>query len=101
MLWARVRARHQFYGKCGDSRRGDLLERLYRAKRAQEADQRLSRFVQRHVIFAVDVIGTIAQHLQNGIGTAEHGGAVGNNLCALVHIGRIGIAGLFARAQSL
>jgi hypothetical protein len=54
---------------------------------------------QRKVSFAGHVIGAVAKHLDNNVSGAEHGGTIGDNLCALLYINRIGITGRFASTR--
>jgi len=70
MLWARSCA-HQFHGKRGDATARDFLHNVFRAERAQKADQDLVAAIERYVLLAGDVVGTVAENLHNNIAAAN------------------------------
>ncbi len=76
----------------------DLLDHVRRTERTQKSNQDLIAAIERNVLLAGYVVGTVAKNLHDNVSGGKHGGAVGNDLRALVGILGIGIAGLDASA---
>ena len=92
-------ARHQLDRERGHAGGRDLLDRVHVAQRPQEPDQYLAAAIERHIRLAGLIIGAVAQHLDNDVGSAKDLGPVGYDLGALVDVVRVGISGLDSRSR--
>ena len=90
-------AGHQLDGKRGDASARDFLHDIQRAEGAQKSDEYLVAAKKRHILFPRHVVGTVAKYLHNNV-SGKHCSAVCDELCALVGVLGIGIAGLDSSA---
>ncbi len=65
-------ARHQLDGEGSRAGSGDFLHGLHVAERSQEADQDLAAPQKRKIGFAGDIVGAVAQHLEDDVGRAKY-----------------------------
>ena len=86
-------AGHQLHGKRGDASARDLLHDIQRAEGAQKSDEDLVTAKKRHILFPRHVVGAVAKNLHNNV-SGKHCSAVGDELCTLVRVLGIRIAGL-------
>ena len=82
----------------GDASARDLPDHVRRAEWTQKSDQDLIAAIERNILFAGNVVGSVAKNLHDDIRGGKHGGAVGDDLRALLRILGIGIAGVDAGA---
>jgi hypothetical protein len=97
MLWARV-VRGTSSTENDDASSGDLLDHFGGTEGAEKTDQELIAPHERKIGFAGDVIGAVAEDLNDDVGGGKYGGAVGENFSALLDVGCVGISSAFARA---
>ncbi len=68
---------------------GNFLDNFFRPQRPQESNQNLAAPQQRKVCCSGEIVRAKTQYLNDNIGCAEYGRAVGEDLRALFDIGRI------------
>ena len=94
MLCARVVRGINSDRKRGDAGGRDLLDNFFHPEGPQKTNQYLIAAEQRHILFACEIVGTVAEDLHDHIGSGKHSSAVGNDFRALVGVERVDIARL-------